>query len=200
METLGSKNLQFWVERYSSGVTPWDLGQIAPPIASWFKSGKDKINPGKMAVLGSGYGHDAAFFGQHGFSVTGFDYVQEAVESARQRYGEWAEFIQADIFKLPESYNGKFDYVLEHTCFCAIPVVKRKDYAKLVQRLLKPGGLYMALFWAHSQEDGPPYKTDRGEIESLFNPFFQLESLYIPEDSFEDRKNEELLAVFRKKN
>lgn len=189
---------EFWEGRYRENVTPWDLGQPAPPFATLIRERREEFLPGKMAVLGAGAGHDAAFFGQNGFEVVGFDYAEGAIERATARYGQWVNFVQANIFEIPEAYRGTFDYVLEHTCFCAIPMERRRDYVEAARRLLKPEGRLIGLFWCHQEEGGPPFKTDRQELETLFSPYFRFESVTVPESSAEGRRGQELLCILRR--
>ena len=193
------ENPEFWAERYRANATPWDLGRPAPPFETLLLQGT--LSPGKMAVLGSGLGHDAALFGQHGFKVTGFDLTEEATDSARSRYGHSADFEQADMFTLADSPNaGQFDYVLEHTCFCAIPVTKRMVYEAVVRQLLKPGGHYIALFWlTPGTKDGPPHGSTRAEIRQLFTPDFEILCEVVPDNSVDARQGQELLVVMRRK-
>lgn len=198
-DPLTSADPEFWRQRYQGKTTPWDLGRVAPPFEAALKQYAHLLPPGKMAAVGSGHGHDAACFGQHGFTVTGFDYAPEAVALARERYGQWAEFVEADLFALPPAYNGQFNYVLEHTCFCAIPPNRRQPYVDAVTSLLAPGGRFLGIFWAHREEDGPPYRTDETEIRTLFSPGFNLDILMPAPDSVPQRRGEELLAIFTRK-
>ena len=191
----------FWAGFYQSNDTPWDLNQVAPPFKAFWESPQSDALPrrGTMGVLGSGAGHDAGYFGQQGFSVTGFDYTAEATQKATARYGQWARFVQADIFSLPPETDRTFDWVLEHTCFCAIPPERRIDYVTVVQRLLKPSGYLLGLFWAHSRAGGPPYQTDAAELTRLFSPAFEIVQLSATLDSVTARKGEELIGIFRRK-
>lgn len=195
---LSSEQPTFWQSRYQDRRTPWDLGTVAPPFVSFYTRNQQTLVPGKMAVLGSGYGHDAAFFAQQGFDVTGFDYVAEAVSEARSRYGQWARFEQADIFQLDPQLYGTFDYVLEHTCFCAIPPHQRPAYVDVVHHLLKPHGYFIGLIWADVDEDGPPYPSTTEALRTQFSPFFRIDRIEVPQDSVEDRQRQELFCVFQR--
>ncbi len=200
-EALTSDNPLFWQSRYKTGSIPWDLAEPAPPFVQLLQSPPEGIvlPPGKMAVLGSGYGNDAAFFARQGFDVTGFDFVPEAVAQATQLYGDTgARFVEADLFNLPPETAGLFDYVLEHTCFCAIRPNQRAAYVEASARLLKPGGVLIGLFWAHHEMGGPPYKTDEAELRRLFSPPFELCYLAITPHSIPARQNEEFLGIFSK--
>jgi SAM-dependent methyltransferase len=188
----------FWQSRYQEHRTPWDLGTVAPPFVDLLAKPPFPMVPGYMAVLGAGYGHDAAFFGQHGFQVSGFDIVPEAVQAATKRYGQWARFVHADLFSLAPEYNGQFDYVLEHTCFCAIPPDRRPEYLAVVKRLLKPGGYFIGLIWAMvDREDGPPYPSTEAEIRTLFDVAFQQHLCVVPSHSVPLRQGQELLCLFQ---
>lgn len=191
---------EFWESRYQTGDTGWDLGRPAPPFVDLL-SGPDAPPAGSMIVLGCGRGHDAIFFAQQGFEVTAVDFSRLALNDAGQnakRAGVEIEFIEHDLFVLPPLYDHRFDYVLEHTCFAAIPPTRREDYVQVVKRLLKPGGLYIALFFAHGRLGGPPFNTTIEEARSLFRPYFAIERLEAPPRSVEARMGKELFALMRK--
>jgi methyl halide transferase len=194
---LTPDNPMFWELRYQSQNTSWDLDQPAPPFVDLLA--QQPFPPGKTAVLGSGLGHDAALFGKAGFEVTGLDYAPTAIEAAQARYGQWVKFVQTDIFNLPQALIGQFDYVIEHTCFCAIPLQQRQAYVQSVYQLLKPQGKLIGLFFAHHEEGGPPFKTDEAELRTLFSPYFEIQSLAQAQNSTAKRQGEELLAIFQRR-
>jgi methyl halide transferase len=191
----------FWEERYRQGVTPWDLGGPAPPLVD-FMEGPDAPSPGRMIVPGSGRGHDAIYFARRGFEVTAVDFAPSAVkegERAAREAGVNVRFVQGDLFALGSQYDHAFDYVLEHTCFAAIPLVMREEYVRVVWRLLKPGGLYIAILFAHGRPGGPPFTTDTAEVRRLFGPSFDIERLETPSRSAEGREGKELFALMKPK-
>ncbi|PSB18067.1 SAM-dependent methyltransferase [filamentous cyanobacterium CCP1] len=192
---------EFWEERYQDGTTRWDLGQPAPPFVTLLNA-PNAPKPGRVAVLGSGRGHDALLFADRGFDVVGFDFapsaVQEATVAARSRQLS-AQFLQRDIFELENEFAASFDYVLEHTCYCAIDPSLRSDYVQVVQKILRPGGELIGLFWAHSRPEGPPFGTTLEEIKQRFTAFEPV-LIMQPENSVDSRKDEEYLVRFRLKN
>lgn len=187
----------FWEGRYQDGTARWDLGQPAPPFVSLLQSNRAP-SPGRVAVLGSGRGHDALLFAAHGFEVVGFDFAPSAVADARtaaRHLGyDKAQFLQRDIFGLAEEFASSFDYVLEHTCFCAILPTQRTDYLHLVEQILRPGGEVIGLFWAHERLGGPPFGIALADLNEQLQQFFAVESLQLVENSVEGRRNEEYLA------
>jgi SAM-dependent methyltransferase len=201
LPTTGDLNPLYWEERYQIGTDRWDLGQPAPPLIDLLESAAAPP-PGKMIVLGSGRGHDALWFASRGFEVMGVDFAPSAIASATttaQANRLAAQFLQRDIFDLIPEFAHKFDYVLEHTCFCAIALEQRSAYVKLVHDLLRPGGELIALFWAHSRPGGPPFGTNPTEITQLFAPYFDRMSLEPVLNSVPGRQHEEYLGRFRVK-
>ncbi|WP_009631539.1 methyltransferase domain-containing protein [Synechocystis sp. PCC 7509] len=210
---------QYWENRYQEGKTGWDLGQAAPPFISLLDSSTAPI-PRKIAVLGSGSGYDALLFAQRGFEVMGFDFAPSAITQSvalraiaparsqsfasstalAQNKGISAQFLQRNIFDLPAEFPHHFDYVLEHTCFCAIEMCDRPAYVKLVKSLLKPSGELIALFWAHNQPGGPPFGVTTAEICQYFEPDFKINSLTLAKNSVPQRRGQEYLGRFQVKN
>lgn len=187
-----------WEAKYQSGITRWELGQAAPPFVDLLKSADAPVS-GRVAVLGAGRGHDAMLFAAHGFEVVGFDFAPSAIRDASQiaeAKGVTVQFLQRDIFALGE-FDHQFDYVLEHTCFCAIDPTQRPAYAQVVANLLRPHGELIALFWAHIRPGGPPHGTTLKEIRSLFTPLFDTSYLRPVFNSIPSRRSEEYLARFQ---
>jgi SAM-dependent methyltransferase len=186
----------FWEGRYQEGTARWDLGQPAPPFVTLL-NGADAPKPGRMIVLGSGRGHDALLFAAHGFEVVGIDFAPSAIATATttaEAQGLSAQFLQRDIFALGDEFANGFDYVLEHTCYCAIAPDQRSDYVRLVHKLLRPHGELIALFWAHSRPGGPPFGTTPDELRQRFAAEFALKSFDLVTNSVADRRNEEYLV------
>lgn len=189
-------NAAFWEEKYQDGTTRWDLGQPAPPFVKFLASSEAPA-PGRIAVLGAGRGHDALLFAEHGFEVAAFDFASSAIvagQLAAQSRGLAVQFLQRDIFTLAAEFENSFDYVLEHTCFCAIDPDQRPAYVKVVQSILRPGGKLIALFWAHARPGGPPFGVTVPDLHQYFAPYFDFLSFDLAPDSVESRNGEEYLA------
>jgi SAM-dependent methyltransferase len=189
-----------WEADYARRTDGWDLGGPTP-VFEHLASNK-QFKPGRMIVLGAGRGHDARWFARHGFQVTAVDFASQAVQEMRRLADPDApvEILQHDIFSLPESLNGSFDYVLEYTCFCAIDPKRRAEYADLVTRLLKPDGLYIDLaFPLDGRKGGPPFAVTEAEIFDLFEKRgFKLLAREKPAESVSPRRHAEELFIFQK--
>jgi len=188
----------YWEQRYQEKSDKWDLGQAAPPFRNLLES--SALTVGKVAVIGCGRGHDALLFAKYGFDVIGFDFSASAIADAKTQANEMelaTKFLQRDIFELDREFVGEFDYVVEHTCFCAIAPSQREDYVKLVHSILKPQGELIALFWAHNRAGGPPFGSNLDQINKLFSPRFNTSVISPAINSIQTRQGEEYLARFQ---
>jgi SAM-dependent methyltransferase len=190
----------FWEGRYQNATARWDLGQPAPPLVHYFTS-PDAPQSGRTVVLGSGSGHDAVFLAQQGFEVTGVDFSPAAIAAAQQRAVAAkvsANWLQRNIFDLVPAYELQFDYVVEHTCFCALEPDLRDRYVQLVHQLLRPGGHLIGVFFTHDRPGGPPFGSHPDELQQLFGQYFQICDLAVTPHSVGDRLGDEHLGLFRK--
>jgi SAM-dependent methyltransferase len=189
-----------WEKNYREGTAGWDLGGPTPVFTRLLN--EKRFAPGKILVPGAGRGHDAREFARHGFDVTAVDFAEDAVRAMQQLNDPRApvKIAQQDIFKLPRKWNGTFDYVLEYTCFCAIDPHRRAEYADLITRLLKLGGIYIDLaIPLDKRQGGPPFTVNVVEILELFGARgFQLLERETPPDSVSQRRGIEELLILRK--
>jgi methyl halide transferase len=190
-----------WEQRYQENRDRWDLGCPAPPLINLLASAQTP-QPGRMAVLGCGSGQDAMLFSVAGFDVVGFDFAPSAIAKASTTAKARelsAQFLQRNIFELESEFQHSFDYVLEHTCFCAIDPTMRSQYVQVVKNLLRPNGQLIALFYTHNRLDGPPFGVKPQEILDKFSPYFDIILFKAAKDSLARRKGEEHLAIFQVK-
>jgi len=157
-----------WEARYQTGDMPWEKGEASPGLVD-FLAAHPELARGTVCVPGCGTGHDARVWAGAGFQVTGYDLAPSAVRLSRERTaaaGLQAEFVQGDF--LQDEPPRKFDWLFEHTLFCAIDPADRDRYVQAVLRWLKPGGDYLAVNYLIPDRDGPPFGTTRAELWSGF--------------------------------
>ncbi|MBX3058873.1 MAG: methyltransferase domain-containing protein [Anaerolineae bacterium] len=191
----------FWEKRYQNNQFPWDLGGPTPVFARLAAQGQ--LLPGAMMVLGAGRGHDARLFARHGFAVTAVDFATTAI-TAMQTLADPnypLEIVHSDFFALPVTFNGRYQYVLDYTSFCAIQPHRRGEYADLVARLLQPGGQFVTLAFPIGKRDGgPPFTVQPDAIINLFGTRgFALQHREKPPDSVPERRPYEELLILAKK-
>jgi len=189
-----------WEADYMRKTDGWDLGGATPTFQSLAASGR--FERGRMIVPGAGRGHDAREFSRHGFQVTAVDFSPYVISEMRRLVDPQApvEVLQHDLFTLPRELDGSFDYALEYTCFCAIDPKRRPEYANLITRLLKPGGVYIDLaFPLDGRAGGPPFAVSDLEVLDLYQERgFKLLSREAPVNSVSVRRGAEELFIFKK--
>lgn len=154
----------WWSDLYKKGDTRWDDGEAHPLLPMIVPH--MKIPRSRVLVLGCGAGHDAAWWAQRGHIVTGVDFSEEAIARAKTKYGEHdsLKWVQADVFNLPASWSSQFDYIFEHTMFCAISPERREELVKIWWRLLTPRGRIMGFVPVMDKLSGPPFGTSEWEM------------------------------------
>ena len=191
-------NEKYWEERYQASDMPWDKGEASPGLVD-FLAAYPELERGTVCVPGCGTGHDVRAWAKAGFDTVGYDIAPSAVQLGRQRTaaaGLTARFELGDFLK--DFPPLLFDWVFEHTLFCAIDPRDRDDYAKAVLRWLKPAGNYLAVNYLIPGTDGPPFGTTREELMKRFSPHFELLAESVPR-SYPNRTGLELMLWWKRK-
>lgn len=197
-----------WEQLYREGETPWDKGRPAPPLLEWIEAHPGRLS-GRILVPGSGMGHDvralAALPTVTG--VTGLDLSPSAISRANEFPVIGSEEHRVgDLFDLPRQDRAAYDWVWEHTCFCAIHPARRTEYVEAVHDALRPGGQLLAVFYLnpydneHSPGGGPPHGSTLEEIEGYFvaSGRFTIEESSVPGRSYPGREGLEQLIRMRR--
>jgi SAM-dependent methyltransferase len=184
-----------WEARYQTGDMPWEKGKASPGLVDFLAS-HPELPRGTVGVPGCGTGHDARAWAKAGFEAHGYDIAPSAVRQARDRTppGLKADFAQRDFLRDEPPF--RFDWIFEHTLFCAIEPKDRDQYVKAVLRWLKPGGNYLAVNYLIPDTDGPPFGTTREELLDRFSPHFELFADWVPR-SYENRTGLERMFWWR---
>ena len=185
-----------WQERYETGDTPWDEGGPHPALTDYVAEAGPFA--GRILVPGCGRGYEVRAVSTAENQVTGLDIAPAAIAGARAfpRTGR-EEYIAADLFDLPADFRGAFDWVIEHTCFCAIEPERRAAYAAAAAGALKPGGLLFGIFYLEpAVERRPPYGVTVAELDRLFSAFAPVRE-WTPGATFEGR-GKELVRILKK--
>lgn len=190
---------EYWTQIYHQEGNPgWNIGHAAPALIDMLP--RLKLAKSKIIVIGCGEGHDAAYFAQHGHLVTAVDFSEEAILRAKKNYGhlENIEFVQADAFSLPQSWDQQFDIVFEHTCYCAINPTLRQELIKVWSRLLHQQGFLMGIFFAMEKRKGPPFGGSEWELRERLRKKFQFIFWGRWQKSIDQRQGKELFVYAKK--
>ena len=186
-----------WEAQYQKGETPWEKGAPSPGLVDFLA-----IEPlsGRVLVPGCGAGHDVRAIAPRAEEVVGLDIAPSAIALAQTFPLAGREhYEQADLFHLPAHLRASFDWVWEHTCFCAIDPAMRPAYVEAVAGALKQGGRLLAIFYLDpgndSPDEGPPFEVSIAELDRLFLSRFELIREWLPQRAYEGREGREWMRI-----
>jgi SAM-dependent methyltransferase len=160
---------------YRRGRTPWDTG-ITPPEVVELVEGKTPLQPGRALDLGCGTGNEIAYLARHGWTATGVDLVQIAIDRAESKIEGLGNAVvrRGDVTKLGEmGLDGPFDLVLDLGCFHSLPPDGRDAYAAGVGSLTETGAvLFMFAFAPRLPWSLVGTGVTPGEMRDRFAPWF----------------------------
>jgi len=185
-------NEHYWEARYQARDMPWEKGEPSPGLVD-FLAVHPELKRGTVCVPGCGAGHDVRAWARAGFEALGCDIAPSAIQLAEESPAEAglkARYALHDFLK--DKPPARFEWVFEHTLFCAIDPRDRDDYVQGVLRWLKPDGNYLAVNYLIPDQDGPPFGTTRDELMKRFSPHFDLLNEWVPR-SYPNRTGLELM-------
>lgn len=189
----------WWTELYETpGAAGWDIKSAHPALVDMLPRMKQPKS--RVLILGCGEGHDAAHWAKEGHVVTAVDFSSAAIERARKNYGHLPiQFVQADVFNLPRSFDKSFDFIFEHTLYCAIDPKRRSELTQVWNRCLLQGGYFMGVFFAVEKRSGPPFGSTEWEIRQRLQKDFHFLFWGRWRNSPGHRQGRELFTLAQKK-
>lgn len=195
-----NKSLQkeIWRQEHTTAATLPSLAQEQPSdtivrFVDYLKA--NDLLYGKTIDIGCGKGRNAIYLAQLGLDVYAFDFIEQAIASARERAAQKGvtdkiHFSEASMdlpWKFPDNF---FDLAID--CFSSIDIETkegREVYRKELLRTLKPGGYALICVVAAS---------DEFEAELIkANPGEELNSSLWPQNGkFQKNYDEQELKLF----
>ncbi|MFM7188097.1 MAG: methyltransferase domain-containing protein [Armatimonadota bacterium] len=192
-----------WNQAYLDGNTPWDKGAPSPVVADLISEIPQLAN---VVIPGCGTGNDVlAILEVKPKTITCIDLAPKAIAILGQRFDSFPNVkpVLGDFMSFAAAHPSASDVIVEHTCFCAIPVALRSEYASACATLLPPGGKVIgAFYWIPRDTDdisiGPPYQTSEAELNTLFCPWFDIE-ITVATVGFPERVGREFRVVMTRR-
>jgi methyl halide transferase len=164
-------------ERYKEKFTPWDIGRADFNLVEIVT--QQPMEKGKALDVGCGSGHNTIWLAQQGFTVTGIDVSEIAVEKATENAsgaGIQATFFVLDFFE--NDVPGRpFNLVFDRGCFHSYESENdRKTFSEKVAGHLEEGGFWLSLIGSSDEpikRPGPPRRSAR-DIVTAVEPFFKI--------------------------
>jgi SAM-dependent methyltransferase len=157
------------------GARHWDTG-ITPPEVVEVVEGEHPPS-GRALDLGCGTGTNVRYLAEHGFEVVGVDFSRLAIERARAKLEgvDRARVLEGDVTELWElGVRGPFDLVLDIGCFHGLPRRRRDAYVEAVERVARPGALFLMFAWGRRGPSGLFTGVSRSEMDRRFGNGFDL--------------------------
>lgn len=180
---------EYWNNRYLKNETGWDIGHPSPAIIDFFT---DKNKDSNILIPGCGNSYEGEALHKLGFdNLVLADFAEETKRNFLDRCKEFnaANFHVGDFFQL----EGKFDFIVEQTFFCALTPSMREDYVLKMKELLHQDGMLVGLmFDAPLNTEHPPYGGCKEEYLDLFGKHFNQVSFEKCSNSIEPRAGREL--------
>lgn len=171
---------------YADGSPPWDTGIVPPEVVEFVQ----QTPPGRAIDSGCGTGTNAIYLAQHGWQVTGIDFIDTAVQLARQKAQtagmntEQVTFIQGNITAqsfLPD--HAPVTLWLDIGCFHGFDAEERARYADHTRRLIAAGGTLLMYAHGRIDRDGRPHGILEQDVLATFADFMQVQAIAWNTDS-----------------
>jgi len=188
-----------WEAHYQSGDMPWEKNAASPGLVDFLSAHPD-LPRGSVAVPGCGLGHDVRAWATANFDASGFDLAPSAIRLSQNCTAGTnlkAHFARCDFLADPPPRS--FDWLFEHTLFCAIEPERRDAYVQAVLRWLKPDGDFLAVHYMLREGKGPPFGVSQEEVMERFTPHFDLRQGWVPR-SYSNRTGLELMLWWKRKS
>jgi len=174
---------------YRVGFTPWDGHAEANSLRELVEGAADTpaLPPGAALDVGCGTGGSSIYLGQHGWHVTGVDFVPKALDKARAKArvaGVPVKFVHADVTHLSQAgIDAKFQLIVDNGCLHGMSDDDRELYVQEITSVAAPGARLVIV----AAPPGGPIRMlglDEAEVERRFTPTWTLLSTADQEMAF----------------
>ncbi|WP_197373175.1 class I SAM-dependent methyltransferase [Mycolicibacterium baixiangningiae] len=155
---------------YRLGFTPWDGHPLAASLRDLIE-GDGALPAGAALDIGCGTGDTSIYLAEHGWTVTGADYVDRALAKARVKAAEkgvLVSFVRADATRLStEGVGSGFTLIVDNGCLHGMNDDDRDAYVREVTAVAAPGAHLLIVAFVPGGSFGVP-GIEPGEVERRF--------------------------------
>jgi SAM-dependent methyltransferase len=156
---------------YLLGFKPWDSG-VSPPELVEVIDGPTALRPGRALDIGCGTGTNCMYMLEHGWDVTGVDFVPRAIAAAKRK-APGAKLLIGDVTRLRDlGVSGPFNLMLDIGCFHSIPNARRDAYVDEVAHVAAPGAMF--LLFAFGEQGPGTTAAPEAEVRRRFSDAFDV--------------------------
>lgn len=161
-----------YAQMYRFGIRPWErYGRAAgASIAALLDREEDDRPrpPGRALDLGCGRGQYTPELARRGWQVVGVDYVPAAVEAAKNRPTNGAEYVVGDVTDLRSADLGTFDFFLDVGCFQGLGAEQREAEGREVTGSANPDATLLMLAFQPTRARALLEGVSQEEVEAAF--------------------------------
>jgi SAM-dependent methyltransferase len=178
MAAMASRHARFRFF-YRVGFTPWEGHPIGQGLRGLVEGTPDTpaLPTGLALDVGCGTGDSSIYLAQHGWKVTGVDYVAKPLDKARVKAGAAAvsvDFVRADVTQLSQAGVGTgFQLIVDNGCIHNMSGADREAYVREVSAVAAPDARLLIVAFPPGGRFGVP-GIDHAEIERRFTPSWTL--------------------------
>ena len=213
VEAIAQRSPTCWFEpfykeaRSNPGMIPWADMEPNVNLVTWARrNGLGRDCASDILVAGCGLGDDANYLARSGSRVEAFDISPTAIEWARERFGGSGNdlsFSEADLFRLPSEFHGRFNLIVEIYTLQVLPQALRAQALEALATCLAPEANLGLLIICRARDDDEPFGELPWGVSKL--ELKHLETLGMHEVSFEDFPDpvsgkRRFRALYRRKN
>jgi SAM-dependent methyltransferase len=175
---MASRHLLFKVF-YRVGFTPWDEHPLARSLRKLVEGDEESpaLPVGTALDLGCGTGDNSVYLAQHGWQVTGVDFVPKAIDKARAKAAASkvaVSFVHADVTRLSsEGVGTGFDLIVDNGCLHGMSDDDRDAYVREVTKVAAPDARLLLVEFIPGGSFGVP-GIDPAEVERRFTADWRL--------------------------
>jgi len=155
---------------YRLGFVPWDGHPLATSLQQLIE-GDGALPPGTALDLGCGTGDNSIYLAEHGWQVTGVDFVAKAVDKARAKAAAKkadANFARAEVTRLSsEGVGSNFGLIVDNGCLHGMSPDDRDAYVREVTAVAAPDARLLLVEFITGGSYGVP-GIDPDEVKRRF--------------------------------
>ena len=174
---LGKKDIWDNIYQGAREEIPWDVGNPSKELTELVKD----MTPCSALDVGCGTGTEAIYLARNGFKISAIDISETAIQIAKDKAEKEKvsiDFKVGSVLNLPFASNV-FRFVNDRGCFHAIEPKDREKFVSEINRVLKPGGVYLMLCFSDKEpeNDKEPYRFSEIEIRNIFSRYFVIKQI-----------------------
>jgi cyclopropane fatty-acyl-phospholipid synthase-like methyltransferase len=164
---------QMFAGAYAKGMKPWDSGEVSAELIRVLDAG---LLPGKTLLeIGCGTGTNAIELARRGYDVTAVDFVNQAVEMAREKIAAAKVNVKLKVADaLKDDLGGPYDVLFDRGVYHSLRKLDLKKFQQVLEKISRKGTRWLTLAGNAKEvtEYGPPRVHEqefRAELGGLFN-------------------------------